>query len=493
MGTPPAYNQPQPAQPPISGYQYQYHSIPVYNDAALRDKEAQEARRRTRKRFCGALVIAIVVCILFGSITGSIEEFSKRHDVHRRPSWDDWGQWDHWYPNTPHCDTHWQEEDSAHGHPHFPVEVPDMPDNHWSYPDLITSKITFYLPLSSSDLFFDGRGSTYGNLLIETSDDVDEVVVEIEAFYYTTQRRDSAKICKVKRGTDGEGVAIYTPRVPGKWRREDQITYTVTVTFPSARALRSSRPTYINSFETSTSIFKHAISASEHDLVFGNLKLRTSNSGITSHGVYAVRGDVQTSNGPIIGKFYTNGSLDIVTSNGPVEIETFIANDVSSTRPSSLYVKSSNAHIRAANSLFIANTSLTSAAASNGSYALTFETSNSPVSVSFPISPVSSVLSLTTKTSNAPLDVSLNAAYEGPFHAATSSWFKVNVKESGDSDPSGEGRKRRVNWSNVGKGGSEVEGDVEWVSPEKTYGHNVAHRASNVELKTSNSHIALTV
>lgn len=108
-----------------------------------------------------------------------------------------------------------------------------------------------------------------------------------------------------------------------------------------------------------------------------------------------------------------------------------------------------------------ASISLTSVSDVGGAFNVTTTTSNGPLAVDFPASPVDSKLTLSAKTSNSPAYVSLNPAYEGIFKLQTSPWFKAEVNVDKDVvDPSGKDRKRNVVIKDVVRGS--LSGSVNW-------------------------------
>jgi len=133
-----------------------------------------------------------------------------------------------------------------------------------------------------------------------------------------------------------------------------------------------------------------------------------------------------------------------------------------------------------------ASISLTSVSNSGGAFNVTTTTSNGPLTVNFPASPVDFKLILGAKTSNSPVSVSLNPAYEGTFNLHTSSWFKSEANVNKEVvDPSGKDRKRNVVINNIGRGS--LSGIVNW---DGEGGHKIE---GVVDASTSNFYVVLNL
>ncbi|KZS87805.1 hypothetical protein SISNIDRAFT_460573 [Sistotremastrum niveocremeum HHB9708] len=472
-------------------------------DETQRDSEAKEVDRRARARFWHALPLAILAVLYIFSELSSFAAWSRKYDVHQLPAWADWGDWDKWYPHSPRCETDWVDEHDLPIAPRCSWCGAEMPP--WDSYQAATSKTSFSLPLSSPDLFIDSRGYARGKIHVELADDIQDVVVIVEAIYSSRTRwvRDAVKVCPVKRGNGGEGVVIYTPgpRIlcNGRYSQELGIDYAVTVRFPSARAMQSSRSIYIPSFEIATPRFQQTIASLEDDLLFGKLRFITwgiNELGINITGLSVVSGSLHIVGGlGVYGKLYTNDSFNVTASVLKVDLGMFISNKALSDKPSSLSIVNSG-HIAGSISLLNSSDSLASGlAVRNGSYNLTFQTRWSYIDVTIPTMPASSTLFRSATTTNAPINVTLPPAYEGTFHALTNGPFNVDIIEKESADPEGKGRSREAYW-NVSRWGSEVEGDVKWVEHlEPARDMSLAHRNGwgGVDLLTSNAPIGLTL
>jgi hypothetical protein len=96
---------------------------------------------------------------------------------------------------------------------------------------------------------------------------------------------------------------------------------------------------------------------------------------------------------------------------------------------------------------------------SGGKYKVSATTSNSPLTVTFPTSPIDALLNLKATTSHSPAYVDLHPAYEGSFDIHSSS-FKPVIEEQHAEDPSAKGRQRNV--VVLDKGPYSVSGIVYW-------------------------------
>jgi hypothetical protein len=119
---------------------------------------------------------------------------------------------------------------------------------------------------------------------------------------------------------------------------------------------------------------------------------------------------------------------------------------------------------------------------SGGKYKVSATTSNSPVTVKFPTSPIDALLKLQARTSNGHAYVDLHPAYEGSF-GVRSSGFKPLLEEHHAEDPSAEGRQRNV--VVLDKGRYSVSGIAYWgtLDDDKLLG--------SVDVVTSNSRARL--
>ena len=107
------------------------------------------------------------------------------------------------------------------------------------------------------------------------------------------------------------------------------------------------------------------------------------------------------------------------------------------------------------------------------------ETSNGRLDVSFPTSPIDSLLDFDGKTTNGVADVSLHAAYEGTFSLMSSGSVAIDNEHA--TDPTGKGRYRTV--STTQKTRNSIEGQVFWGHE---WDHHNSSETGKAVVKTSN-------
>ncbi|KAG5651000.1 hypothetical protein H0H81_010259 [Sphagnurus paluster] len=116
-----------------------------------------------------------------------------------------------------------------------------------------------------------------------------------------------------------------------------------------------------------------------------------------------------------------------------------------------------------------------------GRYLVTAASSNGPVTVRFPTSPLDSVLKLSASTSNSPAFVSLDPAYEGSLALSTSN-FSPLLQRRNTKDPAGKGRTRHIKVNSYGR--SVLKGSVSWSGWDGS---------GTVEVNSSNSPVTLEI
>lgn len=122
--------------------------------------------------------------------------------------------------------------------------------------------------------------------------------------------------------------------------------------------------------------------------------------------------------------------------------------------------------------------SLVSSKSTGGKFEVAARTSNSPLKIEYPVSPVDSTLRFNARTSNSPAAVGLHSAYEGTF-TITSSLMGPALERHDVEDPAGRGRMRIIDQNTVRRGF--MDGKVYWVPA-----GNVKPEGW-VKLRTSNS------
>ncbi|KDR75479.1 hypothetical protein GALMADRAFT_247916 [Galerina marginata CBS 339.88] len=379
------------------------------------------------------------------------------------------------------------------------------------------SETSFDLPLSSKSLFFLSRGQLLGgavNVITSTNQPKDTATVQVVIKYRREEVRDLAKVCMITRNQGENGVGIFAPVWPlGRYPhgQEYRLGYKMTIILPDLTG--KSAPLVIKNFETDVQNSVHQIADLNDKVLFESISLSGSNGPITAGSLAVIKGKIHTSNGQISGNFNSTTGLTVETSNAPVSGK-FNSKDLSIKTSNGqisgvfnsttvLTLLTSNAPIRVAvgleskgkgatpilnartsNGMLEADVSLISGSSSGGSFNVTTTSSNAPLRVTFPASPLNSKLNFNGWTSNGRATALLNPAYEGDFSLQTSSTFGVTVhRNAGVEDPTGEERKRQIVYRTVGKG--VLTGEIHWDTKQKGQGL--------VTVRTSNSPIVLEV
>ncbi|KAJ7099463.1 hypothetical protein B0H15DRAFT_547724 [Mycena belliarum] len=247
--------------------------------------------------------------------------------------------------------------------------------------------------------------------ILPSSESVPRIAMTVR--YHSLRVRDRAHVCWMERKhANGSGIGIFTPAPFDGQSRTDNLDFTITLFLPSASSPSSSLPTY--SLETHLPSFSHSLSSLRGVLEFDRLNLRSQNKPIFAESVFARNATIQTTNGAISGSFAASLSLHLLTSNAPIDASVALhSTNIFAT--TSLVLQTCNAQLDSAISL------LTSAASGEGGkFAVTAETADAPLVMTFPRSPAHALLTLAAQTANAPANVWLNHAFEGAFTLASS-------------------------------------------------------------------------
>ncbi|PPQ88963.1 hypothetical protein CVT25_005062 [Psilocybe cyanescens] len=359
------------------------------------------------------------------------------------------------------------------------------------------SEASFDLPLSSATLFLISRGENLGGAVRvvtseEQADDSAKVLISLR--YYEEKVRDWTKVCLLSRDEDEDGVGVFTPLWRGG-RRSDRrlhtVNYQITVTLPAL--VSEASPLQIKHLETDLPNTAHRLEDLSN-VSFDRISLRATNGPIdlevrltallryllltemmVLQSLTTQSSSIATTNGHITGTLSSSLLSRLTATNGPIKVR---VNLTSTEQSNATFV----AHTT--NGPIQADISLISTAGTGGTFHVSTTTTNSPLSVKFPTSPVGSTLHLEAKTTNSPAVVSLDSAYEGSFSLLTSRYFhpRLHVNEEVE-DPSGKGRQRRVDVKEVKRG--EVYGDVLWGDEPQAKGA--------VIVSTTNSPVSLNV
>jgi hypothetical protein len=305
--------------------------------------------------------------------------------------------------------------------------------------------------------------------IVQTERVSDVVKVDVTVDYHHADAIDRAHVCAMTRQGGEDGVGIFTPLHSERHSRRDMLHFHVTLDFPASSG---SSPLLIQKLTTDLPIFSHQLGRLGETVRFQTIRLKGSNMPISVESLNAENVKLETSNGAIEGFFTTSTSLSLLTSNAPVKVAVDLQNP-NARRSTQLTIKTSNAVLHS-------TIKLLSSEGIDGQYDIYTRTSNAPLDVQFPASPINSTLQLKAKTSNAPATIALNSAYEGSF-LLRSTIFAPTVEQRDVEDPSGRGRPRVVERNRGGR--SSLEGRVHY-RPSGT-------AAGLVDVQSSNAPVVL--
>ncbi|RXW20424.1 hypothetical protein EST38_g5413 [Candolleomyces aberdarensis] len=439
---------PAPPKPPPYGHPGGTHPDPNVRPYPVAEAYSPNVHRRSPgMRFLKALCVAVLVWMLCGAFIRSLVSAIGWSRDHRGGGWNggypipggvsleqclEPAQWDNAL-SSPNLLNVEGDSYAANQSAQYSQMLPRS-----AYP--FASKASFELPISSDSLYLLSRGAYASgrvDILTSAAQKQDSAAVHVTVRYYHQEMRDLVKLCKISRRAGDRGVGIFSTR-----RRS---------------------PLRIKNLETDVQNTFHQVHAIAEHVVFGDISLTGSNAHISALNLAADVASVQTSNSAILGTFNASKELSLVTSNGLVKVDVHLDNGSSST-PSKLHIKTSNAPLEANISLYASTSGVKG---QYPQYKVDTQTSNNNLQVDFQKSPADSTLYYDGYTSNGPTNVQLHAAYQGSFKVSTSnSWGgpELQVREH-VPDPSGRGRKREVQHSSLYKG--VLAGSVRWVDDEK--------------------------
>ncbi|EUC62542.1 transmembrane protein, putative [Rhizoctonia solani AG-3 Rhs1AP] len=445
---------------------------PAYSQAAnvpLLPAPQQKPTRRTAatKRFCSAFSIALVILLVtttLGNILFAGYEVVWENDPRPEDG------------NIVTCSKHWSDPVQVHaqgaGDEAFDsTMIPGFP--------VFTASKSYTLPINKSLHYIVAHGSlSSGVVNIRSNNAIDPgyVDVKVVANYWTEEALSYSQVCELRKPEGGVGLGIYTPSgrfSPGRGL-EQRITWTVTVTFPTtSRSILE-----LNAFATNMDNFRHSIEGLGR-VHFEHLSLKGSNGPIESDGLSVSQATIVTSNSKITGKFSTDDSLTLKTTNGAIDADVDVTND-DTHKASTLELTTSNARIASRISLLTAHGQRPQP--KGGHFTVKATTSNGRLDISYPTSPVNSLLDFNAESSNGSADIALHAAYEGTFALSTSN-SHIELDDEHPSDPSGRGRNRDVH-KNGGRSSRQLSGTIFW-GDEKDHDKNA--ETGRVIVSTSNS------
>jgi hypothetical protein len=202
----------------------------------------------------------------------------------------------------------------------------------------------------------------------------------------------------------------------------------------------------------------------------------TTNAGIGG-AVNASTATLLSTNGRLSGSFNVSRALVLHTTNAAVDVAVQLN---ANTERTSADIATTNGRL---------NADLVLAAGTEsgwgGAFGVAAGTTNSPLAVDVKDSPADSALTLDAHTSNGRAAATLHRAFEGTFHAHTTTG-RVTLNTPEVADPRGEGRERRVDELSWDKHSTSVTGHVHW-------GDEEHKERGAVVLTTTNAPAELTI
>ncbi|KAJ7736868.1 hypothetical protein B0H16DRAFT_1572887 [Mycena metata] len=315
-----------------------------------------------------------------------------------------------------------------------------------------SSEVSFDFQDPSALLFLLSQGALSGGRLnVVPSESLALPRAILRVRYHLLDVRNRANVCLMERKhAGGIGIGIFTPPAFDAQTPEDHLDFTITLFLPT-RPLHAGSSLPVYKLETQLPSFAHSLDSLRDVLIFDTLVLRSKNEPIVAKSLFARNATIQTSNGFISGSFEASSSLNLVTSNAPIDATVKLHNtNIFST--TELVLQTRNGQVDSDVSLMT-----TAATGEGGKFSIKAETSNAPLVMTFPTSPAHAILNLDAQTSNSPANVWLHEAFEGDFTLASSMVFV-------DRRPFLDPRKlRSVLYSDYKNG--MVVGNVRWKFP----------------------------
>ncbi|KAJ7198570.1 hypothetical protein GGX14DRAFT_666076, partial [Mycena pura] len=255
--------------------------------------------------------------------------------------------------------------------------------NEAPFPFESTASFQFSDPASLMFLLSQGSHSE-GHLNVLTSPDALPHAIVTAVRYHFLRVRDRANVCWMERKhASGAGVGIFTPAPFDGQTPDDILDFDITLFLPTGH-VGSSLPIY--NLETQS-------------LIYSDSRLFTKNKPIIVKSLFAKNATIKSSNGYISGSFDASSYLRLETSNAPIDVTVNLHNqNVFAT--TELVLQTRNAQLESAVNLLTS-----SATGEGGKFIIQAETSDAPLSMTFPASPTRSILNLDAQTSNSPADV----------------------------------------------------------------------------------------
>ncbi|KZT03912.1 uncharacterized protein LAESUDRAFT_658842 [Laetiporus sulphureus 93-53] len=328
------------------------------------------------------------------------------------------------------------------------------------------AEASFDLPVSSDVLFFESRGTAalaHGSIEFTDTGDVgsDTAKVEIMAYFNDVDEFvELTKVCLLQPEEGKNGIGIFAPHHWAGHHHHRGIQYELKVHLPPAEdgSLRQ-----LKTLNTNLPMFVHYAGALSNSFKFDKVLFTTSNVPVHVQSLWSDILNVRTSNAPIEGSFNSSTYIELDTSNSPIRANVALYNGQNVNSPvTGLQMRTSNSPIGANISLYS-----TLPSGTGGNFTARISTSNSPLSISYPYSPVDHRLHMHARTSNGPAHVQLHPTYEGTFRLISSGFLGRPTVHADPAveDPAGRGRTRSVDYRSAG--GRVAEGIVRWLPSDR--------------------------
>ncbi|TFK33786.1 hypothetical protein BDQ12DRAFT_690570 [Crucibulum laeve] len=392
-------------------------SLPVYRqDSEFSSVERFKKKRRCFRFICAGLCFYLMMLGTghFNFMTSFLRSGFSNSDVSFR-SWP--------IPSDITLDkcSEWSEDSLTDRHRHR-----DLP------PAPYSAISSFDLKVSARTLFFLARGHLSNGEInfVSTTNEGDIARVEVVTSYWEANALDYAKVCRVTRGDDEEGLGLFTPSWAAPHERI-RLQFSVTVHLPKGVKDSVLR---VNALETDLPLFAHHVDDLANKVEFEGVNLRTANAHIVVESISTGTAKITTANSPIEGTFNTSSSLSLVTANAYIKAKIGLENG-NGDDSTNVLMSTSNAPIDAV-------VSLTTPKSSGGKYRIHARTAIGKIDLTVPVAPIDSNIYIDATTSVSPVLVTLPATYEGGFSLETS-LKRANVLFDGKKeDPKDEKRKR---------------------------------------------------
>ncbi|CAL1711753.1 unnamed protein product [Somion occarium] len=419
---------PPPAYPGYSSYQA---NQPLYGEPSTLPLHTRRERvKSARRRFLQAFAFAVLIYFLVGTFISSLFGLSR----HGRELED-------YLPSGP------KPEDGRQERCVKSVQDWERVGNGY----IMTS---FGLPLSADALYLFTRGSLSAGTITVMSDrnlnNKSDMIVDIVASPFDSTHLNILTICSLEKGPGQRGIGIFTPQRL-RLNRGAKFHLAITLRIPSSS---SREPLHIQSLETSVHDFLIRMTDLVPTVLFDSLSLRTTNSAIIAKGgLSAENATLQTSNAAIDGVFTTSSSLELITTNHPIEATVTMFN-LDYSIPTRLWIKTTNGHL--GSSIYLLSND-----GRGGNFDVVAETTNDPLSITFPTQPIDSALHLQARTKNSLASVNLHRSFEGDFSVRSTNARQIVEADENAEDPDNNRRgKRHVEMK---KSRNVIDGSVVWL------------------------------